>query len=354
MMRHLIQSRLSDAAQDDVGFVPEPLFGLAQLVVQVGNTLTTQVLQFHPFQVVPDSLSRIQLWCIPWELLQMNPVGRTLAQVLFHHPATVDGSPIPEHQQLASNVTHQVLQEPHYLCSAVGSLLHHQVQLAFRSNAAHGRKVLSAQGGTDNGSLTQGSVGAHLSRQQVEPRLVHKDQGPSFFYGLFLIWGQRSSFQRRMASSFRWVARWIGFWLLQPQAFKMRPTWEGSCETPNRSWIRATTLGWVHTSPWKPKASAPRARSSKSWSRCAADRRGMAPGGGRWRKPATPPSLARFSHWLTAPWVTPKASAIACCFQPFWCSSQARRRRPSLQLVAWLDSIFSMEPSLLCPRTFDY
>src|SRR5918996_1762432 len=59
------------------------------------------------------------------------------------------------------------------------------------------------------------------------------------------------------------------------------------------------------TSPWKPKDSAPGDSSSRSWSRCAADRRGLTPGGGWWRKLSTPPSLPRFSHWLTAPWVTP-------------------------------------------------
>jgi hypothetical protein len=105
-----------------------------------------------------------------------------------------------------------------------------------------------------------------------------------------------SSFHCRMASSFLWVARCTGFWLLQPPTFKMQPTWEGSYETPNRSRIRVVTLGWVHTSPWKPKDSAP-------W------------------------ALTHLSHWLTAPWVTPKALGMSCYFQPFWWSSQGRNRR---------------------------
>ena len=52
----------------------------------------------------------------------------------------------------------------------------------------------------------------------------------------------------------------------------------------------------------------------------------MAQGLGPW-------ALVRLSHWLTAPLVTPKAAAMRCCGQP-WNSSQARRRRPSCQLVA--------------------
>jgi hypothetical protein len=70
----------------------------------------------------------------------MNPVGRPTAQVLFHHPAPVDGSPIPDYEQLASNMPRQVLEKPHHVCSTVGSLLHHQVQFAFWGNAAPGNK----------------------------------------------------------------------------------------------------------------------------------------------------------------------------------------------------------------------
>src|SRR5918992_2552781 len=349
-MRHLIESRLFDAAQDDINLMPEPLLGFAQFIVKMGDTLAANVLQLHPFQVVPDPFRWVQLWGIPWKLLQMNPASPTIAQVLFHYPATVDGSPIPEHQQLPSNMPGQVLEEPHHVSSPVGSLLHHQVQFAFWGNPTHGRQVVSAQGSTDGGGLAYRGVGTHLAGQQVETRLVHKDHRPPFCYRLFLIWGQRSSCQRRMVTSSRWVARCTGCWLLQPQAFKMRPTWEGSYETPNRSRIRTATLGWVQTSPWKPKDSAPWARSSSSWPRCSGDSRGGAPGGGRGCKPSTPPSRARFSHWLTAPWVTPRASAISRWFQPFWCSSQARKRPPTRQLVAWLDKVFSMESSLPNPR----
>src|SRR5918992_35099 len=227
MSNGLIKSRLFDAAVNDTDLVPETLFGFAKFVVQMGDALAAKILQFHPLQVVPDSLSWVQLRRIAGELLQMNPLGRPSAQVILHHSAAVDGGTIPQHQQLPSNMPTQVLEEPDYILSSVGPLLYHQVQLASQGDASHGRQVVSAQGGPDDGSLTHRSVGAHLARQQVEPRLVRKDHRPSFFYRLFLIWGQRSSFQRWMAASLRWLARCIGFWLLQPQAFKMRPTWSG-------------------------------------------------------------------------------------------------------------------------------
>jgi len=162
-------------------------------------------------------------------------------------------------------------------------------------------------------------------RNHSGPRI----SGSSLPLWLFLISGQRSSFQRLIASSLRWLARWTGFWLLQPQVFRIRPTWEGWYETPNWSRMSWAIRGWVQMSPRKPKDSAPCASSSGSWERCSGVSRGEAPGAFLRSKAWIPPSLARFSHWLTAPWVTPRASAMACCFQPFCLSSQARRRRPS-------------------------
>jgi hypothetical protein len=59
-------------------------------------------------------------------------------------------------------------------------------------------------------------------------------------------------------------------------------------------------------------------------------------------KACTPSSLARFIHWLTAPSVTPRASAISVCFQPCSFNSKARKRLPSRQSLAWLDDVFSI------------
>src|SRR5919106_3744975 len=61
---------------------------------------------------------------------------------------------------------------------------------------------------------------------------------------------------------------------------------------------------------------------------------GPRPGGLRWCGAWGPSALARLSHWLTAPLDTPRASAMRCWCHPSWNSSQARRRRPSRQLVA--------------------
>ena len=119
-----------------------------------------------------------------------------------------------------------------------------------------------------------------------------------------------------MASSSRCCARRLGFWRLHPYCLRMRPTWEGWYLTPKWRRMSSATLGWVQTSPRKPKADGPWASSSSSCSRCWWVNLEWRPGGLQWRRAWGPWALARLSHWLTAPLLTPKAAAMRCWGQP--------------------------------------
>src|ERR687895_794589 len=201
-------------------------------------------------------------------------------------------------------------------------------------NAADHREMVSAEGRLEHGRPAPGGIGLDHQGQQVAAGLIYEDAGPAFLPSLFFRAGQRSSFRRWIASSSRWAARRIGCWRLQSYCLRMRSTWEGWYWTPKWRRITWATLGWVQTSPRKPKAWVPCAKSSSSWSRCWWVNLERRPGGLRWRRAWGPSALARLSHWLTAPLVTPRAAAMRCWGQPSWNSSQARRRRPSRQLVA--------------------
>src|ERR671932_2919220 len=101
-----------------------------------------------------------------------------------------------------------------------------------------------------------------------------------------------------------------------------------------RSISTATRLR-VQRSPRKPCASAPSRSHARTWLCCSAESRGRPPGALRRRSASgPPPSRARRIHWHTAPEVTPRAAAISLCRQPCSCSSHARKRRPSRQVVA--------------------
>jgi hypothetical protein len=55
--RHLnLESWLSDATEDDISFVPQALFGLAQLDLQLRQAPAAEVLQLHALEVLPDPL----------------------------------------------------------------------------------------------------------------------------------------------------------------------------------------------------------------------------------------------------------------------------------------------------------
>jgi len=202
--------------------------------------------------------------------------------------------------------------------------------------------MVICQGMADDRCSARRCICAQDRRQQVETGFVHKHQGALFLYGFFLTSGQRSCFHRWMAASFRWVARRTGFWGLQPQSRRMRLTWDRWYETPKVRRMTWAIRPQVQMSPLKPKASAPR---FSSWGMCALYRvlrRDGAPVGLRRLSASTPPSLARFTHWLTAPLLTPNASAMSFCFHPACFSSQPRSRRPSRQSMAQVECVLLM------------
>lgn len=74
--------------------------------------LTDNVLQLHPFQVVPDPLMGVQLGSIGGQLLQMDSLPSRAGQEGFDRLAAVDGAAIPDDQQPHRDVGGQLLQEP--------------------------------------------------------------------------------------------------------------------------------------------------------------------------------------------------------------------------------------------------
>ncbi len=136
----------------------------------------------------------------------------------------MDRRTIPEHQELAGDVAQQMLEEAHDIQARVGMVLHQHQQSARWGDAADDRQMIVGQGQAEDGSLPPGSVGADSAGEQVEARFVDPDDGPSFLVSPFFRAGQRSVRQASIAASFRWLARSIGFWTLQPSARRSLPT----------------------------------------------------------------------------------------------------------------------------------
>jgi hypothetical protein len=192
----------------------------------------------------------------------------------------------------------------------------HGEQLPLQRNAAHDGQVIPCLKDTQDGRLTQRRIGSNAGGQQVEARFVHKNQCAAFQPGLFFNSAQTSDRHVAMAVSSRWLARSSGIWGVHFKSLSKRATCDLWYTTPHSHSITLPTRGHVHTSPRKPYASAP--WDNKSGSRCfwsivnSAGR----PVCGLACKADQPDCAARLSHWLTAPFDTPKARAISSCFQP--------------------------------------
>src|ERR687891_1503285 len=184
--------------------------------------LTDDILQLHPFQVVPDPLIGVQLGGVGWQLLQMDSLTGRAGQKGFDLLAPVDGTAVPNDQQPHRDVGGQVPQETGRIPTTEGPVPYLGVQPAMGGDAADHRQMVPAERGPGEAgsgpwghrSLPPGATGSSRSRL----RRPWSGLRPWPFFRA----GQRSSFQRWMASSSRWLARFRGFWRLQWYCLRMR------------------------------------------------------------------------------------------------------------------------------------
>jgi hypothetical protein len=208
-----------------------------------------------------------------------------------------------------------------------------KVQLARWGDGADGREMIPGPPLVHDGGGADGRRRADDTGQGIEPRFVDEEEALALDLRPLVRAGQVSSLPRLMAASSRWRARRAGLCGRQWIAWHRRPTWRGWYETPNSSWMMAAIRPRVQSGPRKPYASGPRCNNAGNWASCPAESRCGAPGGGRGQRASGPPSRPRFIHWLTAPALTPIASAIWRWDQPFCLRRQACNRRASFQLV---------------------
>jgi len=198
--------------------------GESELVSQVRKVLAADVAQFDVLEVGADALVGVQLRSVAGEPLQPETLGRALDQEVLDGLAAMDRGAIPEHQELAGDVTEQMLEEADDIRTLVGPLLHEPEQSPIRGDAADDRQVIAAQRQSEDGRLAAWRVGSDGAGEQVEAGLIDPDDGPSFLVRPLFRAGQRSVRQVSIAPSSRWLARWTGFCTLQPAARKRLPT----------------------------------------------------------------------------------------------------------------------------------
>jgi len=198
--------------------------GESEVASKVSEVLAADIAQFDVREVVPDALIRVEVRGVAGELLQADAAGTALGQEGLDRLAAMDRSAIPDDQELAGDVTQEMLEEADDVRALVRALLHQHEQPTRRGDAADDRQMIAAQGQAEDRRLPARGVGPDRAREEVEARFVDPDDGPALLVSPLFRAGQRSVRQASIAASFRWLARVIGFCTLQPAARRSLPT----------------------------------------------------------------------------------------------------------------------------------
>src|SRR5258706_253316 len=89
----------------------QPLFGPAQRERQLPQVAAAQIAPLDALEIVPDALVRVQLGGVAWQLLQVHASGTAPTQEVLDGLAAMNGRPVPDHQELATDLAQQHAQE---------------------------------------------------------------------------------------------------------------------------------------------------------------------------------------------------------------------------------------------------
>src|SRR5208337_610837 len=239
---------------------------VASMITELTEVVGAEVGQLMMFPIAPDVLHRIEFGGITRQLLDREPTPLG-ADKFADQSCPMLWQPVPDHQQLAWQMTQQVAEEVHHLGGANGGGIEPEVKTP-PGDSGRGRQHLPIEVILQHWRLPARGPGPHSLRSFAQSAFVDEDEGAPLAARFFLIWGQRYFFQCRIPSSSRSSAFPVGRWQLQPSLRRMRQTWSSWYRTPVRYSMRSRTLPAVQSPVAKPNASGPRlsARSiSRNW-----------------------------------------------------------------------------------------
>ena len=154
-------SILLDETADQIGPVPQSYDSQAQFMAEFILIMATDVSQLDILQMIPDPFVRVQIGRIARQLLQAELPSSACRQEGRDGLVAVDGRPIPNDQQLTTNMAQQMLQEAHDLWSFERMRLHLDQQLPLRGDPANHREMIPRQGHMDDRRLATRRIGPH-------------------------------------------------------------------------------------------------------------------------------------------------------------------------------------------------
>jgi hypothetical protein len=105
-----------EEALDEARFAPDPLHRSTEFAPQMQEMKAAQVAHLDPFELLPDTLVRIQLGGIGRQTLEMKAMRRAVGEELPDGLSTVDGRSIPDDDHSTRDFPEQMFQEGHHVC----------------------------------------------------------------------------------------------------------------------------------------------------------------------------------------------------------------------------------------------
>jgi hypothetical protein len=129
-------------------------------------------------QVLPATgFPRIQFWSVSRQGRNLDLSARWAGQKILHGSPTMNRRSVPNHQELSPDSTQQMLQEDNAVRTRQRFRMNQRVQFPFRREPSHYRQMIAAQPFVDHGRVPLGAIRPNHSRQQIEARFVHENQG---------------------------------------------------------------------------------------------------------------------------------------------------------------------------------
>lgn len=329
------------------------------MVAELAEVSRTEVGKLVSLPIAPDVLDGIQFGSVGRQVLERE------TPVLVRHEvpdqsAAVLAQSVPDHQEVAWNLTQQTTKEIHNLWTPDRTGIQPEVKRPPGHTGDRGQGLPVEVILQDRGLASRRPRAATM-RLQAQSAFVDEDDRLAFASGVFFRAGQWVFFHQRIASSLRSSARPVGRWQVQPSCRRMRHTWLGWYRTPHSISINSATRPDVQSPFSKPKASAPRCSPRSTRRRSGAARRGGRPIFFALRRDRRPPSSSccaqRLTDWrwtptsrATSDWLRPLRNRSTAFIRRFSSASKSRRTPAGFPIAASIDGTERIVTMLCNPQ----
>lgn len=138
------------------------------------NIEAAHIAELDPFELLPETLARIQLRRIRRQALQMQALRCAIGQELLDDMTAVNGGSVPDDEHAAWDFTQQMLQKGDHVGRVDGAVLVMEIELALRRDGTDGREMVAGAPLPQDGGLADGCIGAHDTGQGIKSGFVYK------------------------------------------------------------------------------------------------------------------------------------------------------------------------------------